>query len=328
MPAQMPDKQINVPIFRMLGSDPIYQYDASLGDNGQGVFTLEPSFSHAGGNPDWVRWFFRQMEQNPSLSFAYAQVGQENNFGWDRIKNGYIDQIKYLKRIADKKNIRIEKLCDSAAWFRRTFPITPPSSTIAMEDWQQKGNSSIWYNCKNYRANLIIHDDEWRLRDIHLFDENYHEPYLKDSATTDAIAYDTLPIMDGFLWSAKNSPAGVTISDRDGQPLRITGISTVHKIDGEILKVTSPLIDGKTFDLTLFEDRMEFCIPESTDYRLCFNWPANPDKPVLNGDCVNYIHHDYRYAIRFINGETEFKDGHLLVSPLGKTPIVMSFSHG
>ena len=59
MPAQHADAQIPVPVFRMLGSDPIYQYDAADNGNGQEVITLEPVYTGAkggGGVPVWVRW--------------------------------------------------------------------------------------------------------------------------------------------------------------------------------------------------------------------------------------------------------------------------------
>lgn len=50
MPAQTEKGQVPVPVFRMLGSDPIYQYDSGLGGNGQGVITLEPVYNNAGAN--------------------------------------------------------------------------------------------------------------------------------------------------------------------------------------------------------------------------------------------------------------------------------------
>lgn len=58
-PAQSDGMQINTPIFRMLGSDPIYQYDFGLDLNMgatdiQGVVTLEPVYtgnSGGGGVP-------------------------------------------------------------------------------------------------------------------------------------------------------------------------------------------------------------------------------------------------------------------------------------
>ena len=50
MPAQHAAAQIPVPIFRMLGSDPIRQYDIGLGSSRQGVVTLEPVYSFGGGD--------------------------------------------------------------------------------------------------------------------------------------------------------------------------------------------------------------------------------------------------------------------------------------
>ncbi len=50
MPAQTQEGQIPVPVFRMLGSDPIYQYDTGLGHSIQGVITLEPVYGDAGGS--------------------------------------------------------------------------------------------------------------------------------------------------------------------------------------------------------------------------------------------------------------------------------------
>ena len=89
-PAQTKEEQINIPVFRMLGSDPIRQYDCGLvgSNNGQGVITLECYLplnipdTLGGSNENWVRWFFEQMDKYESLTFGYAQAGQENPFPW------------------------------------------------------------------------------------------------------------------------------------------------------------------------------------------------------------------------------------------------------
>ena len=83
MPAQTRAGQIDVPLFRMLGSDPIYQMP-----NARGIFSLEPVYPRAGGSPKWVGWFMNQMTRQPCLAFAYTQAGQENSFGWDAMKKG------------------------------------------------------------------------------------------------------------------------------------------------------------------------------------------------------------------------------------------------
>ena len=50
MPAQNLENQIPVPVFRMLGSDPIHQYDNGLGGNVQRVVSLEPVYTKGGGD--------------------------------------------------------------------------------------------------------------------------------------------------------------------------------------------------------------------------------------------------------------------------------------
>ncbi|MCA9240799.1 MAG: hypothetical protein KDA37_11390, partial [Planctomycetales bacterium] len=58
MPAQSAAGQINVPVFRMLGSDPIYQYGRA-----GAITSLEPVYGHAGGSPEWVDWFLNSLTQ-------------------------------------------------------------------------------------------------------------------------------------------------------------------------------------------------------------------------------------------------------------------------
>ena len=86
MPAQTKEEQIPAPLFRMLGSDQVYQYDFGMDrDSGaagvQGVITLEPVYcgnSGGGGVPKWVDWYLRENFNGECLSFGYTQAGQGN----------------------------------------------------------------------------------------------------------------------------------------------------------------------------------------------------------------------------------------------------------
>ena len=84
MPAQNSENQIPVPVFRMLGSDPIYQYDSGLGSERQGVVSLEPVYTKGGGDTTWVNWYFNQFVEGECTEFAYVQAGQENSFTWEK----------------------------------------------------------------------------------------------------------------------------------------------------------------------------------------------------------------------------------------------------
>ena len=75
MPAQTEEGQIPVPIFRMLGSDPIYQYDDGLGQERQGVISLEPVYEKAGMDRRWVDYFLESIVDQPCLAFKLCASG-------------------------------------------------------------------------------------------------------------------------------------------------------------------------------------------------------------------------------------------------------------
>lgn len=212
MPAQTAEGQIPVPVFRMLGSDPIYQYDAADYGYGQSVITLEPVYTGAaggGGSPEWVRWFFDTNFNVPQLSFGYTQVGQENSFGWERLSAGLTDQIALLADWSREGRVRVETLAESGAWFKERYPVTPASSIIGLEDWRKSGKQSLWYCSRFFRVNLLKDGARFCLRDVHLFDERYEERYLRDVCETEECWYDTLPVMDAGRWSDGNVRPGI-----------------------------------------------------------------------------------------------------------------------
>lgn len=88
MPAQNAENQIPVPIFRMLGSDPIHQYDSGLGGDHQRVVSLEPVYEGGGGDADWCQWYFDAFVDGAAMGYGYTQVGQENSFTWKRMAKG------------------------------------------------------------------------------------------------------------------------------------------------------------------------------------------------------------------------------------------------
>lgn len=58
-----------------------------------------------------------------------------------------------------------------------------------------------------------------RFRDIHLFDEHVPSDYLTKRCTSSRCLFDTLPIVDGFRWSSKQTVAGLRLRDSDGKEL-------------------------------------------------------------------------------------------------------------
>lgn len=216
IPAQTRAEQIPVPVFRMLGSDPIYQYDDGFtgGYNMadcQAVQTLEPVWP-CGADPDWVDWYLKNNFQTPSLGFAYTQAGQENSFGWDRIGTPLRMQFEKIKALWDRGDAVVETLGATGQWFQSAYQETPATAVTFLEDWRSTENQSVWYDCKYYRANLYSDGNAVWFRDIHLFDENRTDRYLSEPCTVDDAVYDALPVMDGYRWSRDALRAGIYIS--------------------------------------------------------------------------------------------------------------------
>ncbi len=84
-PAQTKEQQINTPVFRLLGPDPIHNYDnhkyfESCKEKIATLYTLEPAWP-IGRDEEVIKWFKKSYFENEDLGFSYAQIGQENSFG-------------------------------------------------------------------------------------------------------------------------------------------------------------------------------------------------------------------------------------------------------
>ncbi|MBN1343108.1 MAG: hypothetical protein JXQ73_10535 [Phycisphaerae bacterium] len=279
MPAQDAANQIPVPIFRMLGSDPIYQYDVSLGSGSQSVVSLEPAYKDGGGSPTWVRWFFDFTVNAPCLALAYAQVGQENAFTWAKIDKGYSDQIALLAELAKAGKVRVETLADSGTWFRDRFKITPATAVTVMKDWKGQGRKTVWYNSRFYRANMLWEGERFRIRDVHLFDEDYAERYLTRPVTSANCTYDTLPVVDGYLWSTKDVLAGIRLVKMEpggGFSEMTGGEPVVEELNATDLQVTWPVKGGGRLVVGCESDAMSFSLAGggADGWAMALGWAA------------------------------------------------------
>ncbi len=279
MPAQTEAGQIPVPVFRMLGSDPIYQYDCGgPGAESQCVITLEPICREGGGNPRWVKWFFESMFDEPALTFNYVQAGQENSFTWDlnnfywpEMKKGLEMQFPLLDSLRKQNKIRVETLETSGKWFKDHFSVTPATSLSALTDHRNEGRKTVWFNSRYYRTNLFWEGTSFRFRDIHLFDERYESDYLTKAGTSTKCVYMTLPLVDGFLWSTVDEYAGLRIVgiDATGTSKELSfGAPVVTEMPNETLRVECGTDSGEKFTMTFYETGFEIVGPKGFPWKM------------------------------------------------------------
>lgn len=310
MPAQTAENQIPVPVFRMLGSDPIYQYDHSIGGGRQGVESLEPVYPRSGMDKAWVEYLLESVVNQPALAFNYTQAGQENSFTWQAMQKGLEMQIPLFDSLRKSDKIRVETLRQSGTWFKENFDVTPATAVTTLTDIRGEGNKSVWFNSRYYRANLLWEGDSFRFRDIHLFDEMFESQYFKQAGTGNQFFYFTLPVVDGNRWSTVDRKAGLRVMQLadSGKTEVLFNDPVVRERGKEVLEVECSDRSGNVFTIAFSEGQFEVaCQAIGDDFDWVLELTTAPDaelpfcsidKKVLEAEFNNF-----NYAIGCTEGE-------------------------
>lgn len=271
MPAQHEENQIPVPVFRMLGSDPVRQYDKGLGSKIQGVVTLEPVYKYGGGDSTWVNWYFKEFVEGESMEYSYVQTGQENSFTWEAMAKGFEIQLPLIARLRDEKKIQVETLAESGNWFKDHYKVTPATSVTVNNDLKGSNRKTVWFDSRFYRANILWEDGIMRFRDIHIFNENLPSRYLSQTATSNECLFFTLPFVDGYSWSSSPEIAGLrfkaVVNGKEIMPEG--GDPVITNPEPGILHISWPL---KSFNGTMIIDLDEQQIKMKIEGAVNYTW--------------------------------------------------------
>ena len=312
-PAQSRGNMIDVPVFRMLGSDPILQYDLGLDVSGgagvQGVVSLEPVYTGnlgGGGVPRWVDWYLSENYSGRCLSFGYAQAGQENSFGWDGMRAGLEYQYAKFAEMCAAGKLEVETLGESGRWYKQTYAETPASVVAAADDMNGSGRRSVWYSSKFYRVNIYAEGGRFWIRDIHLFREDYKERYLGGVCDSNSLTYDNLPVVDGYRFSGHGIRAGLYPVTDGGERLLYSEMLYEEKDGAAFVTFTGTPCGDVTFILN--EDnitvRKTGQHPLSLEYRYD---PEAADKYIdvtdIAPESISLRYNNFNYSIAVTAGE-------------------------
>ena len=310
MPAQNAENQIPVPIFRMLGSDPIYQYDTGLEHDRQGVISMEPVYPRSGGSEPWVDWYMKNFVEGEPMQYAYVQVGQENSFIWKDVKQGFEYQMPLFAKLRDQGKIKVETLAETAAWFKENFKVTPATSVTVNTDYDGGTKKTVWFNSKNYRINLLWEDNTLRFRDIHLFDESIESSYLENKLESNQALFFTQPFVDGYLWSTAQKLAGLRFKqEKNGKIISLKGEDPIitNPQEGK-LEVLWPLQDDNgTIKIEIDEDKTQITLEgrKSLDWFLELTVAKTDDLPFqsIEDDKIESLYQGKTYTVSALNGK-------------------------
>ena len=252
MPANTPDGQLDIPMFRLLGPDPIYNFEQDVRSGLQGVYTLEPSWL-IGRNEKWISWFFGCLTEEDSLG-----AGME-------------PQLKHLKKLRQEGKVRIETMADSSAWFKRAYRLTPPMTFQASGDWDTERNlSAQWYACSNYRLGFLGEEGHLRIRDFFLYRQEYPSRYLNAPMDNAKSNFDALPVLFPQIWTDRKGTGQrpfIRLTDENGQePLGKIVYQALDELTAQAV-LSEEKSGARLACFTMHPDRVLL----EGDYRLCFD---------------------------------------------------------
>ncbi len=313
-PAVEAKNQISTPIFRLLGQDPVYYYDNQI----PYPDTMEPVWP-SGQSEIFVDRFLDMIAQAPTQSIAYAQLGQENSFGWQQMSKAYPMQMDKLAKVLRDGGLVVETMGETGRRFKHSFKSTPTQAQVMLKD--PFGNDhapqrTVWYQSKYYRGNLHIRDNQFYLRDLHVYNDRFPQPYLTDPARQHGIEQRMLAVLDGYHWSDNEVCAGrrgvramgrFVLIGEDGRdtPLEMAGLPTVSET-GSMLQTSVPLSGGGKFVCAFREREIAFSLvgaPSRARLGLTFEWVADRStlREVSPGR-LNYRFRDFDYDVHVANG--------------------------
>ena len=308
LPAVDIGNQINIPVFRMLGSCPINQYDCKIGENGQEVFTLEPAY---GPNRKWVEKLFSNMFDNIPFDYSFIQVGQENSFGWPRTHESYKLQMQMLAEYTRRGQVDLATLGEIGDWYQEKYQMTAPVGVVAVKDPAKAERQSFWYNSKQYRVNFILEESNLLLRDLHVFSDNYLERYFNKQCITANMTADALPVIEGFLWMNELANPNLRLEVFEDDIWRSPVISTVKNNDKQLV-VSAEFID---YNWTFEENQLECKVKDDKKWRLlipCHNRVFTG----INRNNLSFTYEGFNYEISIIGAKNIIRrEQNLVIEP-------------
>lgn len=308
-PAQHKEMQVDIPIFRLLGPCPIHNYDGQKYCSEElkkawtyaaTVFTLEPG-CNLGKTPEAVKWILDSYFSEESLGFAYAQIGQENSFYI--FGDSTIQSLKMqIDQLIARGDVKFMKMKDTGESFKTQYPdLTPPTSVVASDNFDTTDVQSIYYDCKNYTANLFRFEDKIFLRSLYLFDERVSDIYNERICDTFDAVYENLPIVDTATIPSEFKKENGLMIDTDGKTF------VTEKIADGVLKVSF----GEDY-VIFYEDKMEIKAKKLTFY-------ANSTKALcdISSDSLTFNYKGTKYTVSIEGGSVTRNGENVEVSFLG-----------
>ena len=168
---------------------------------------------------------------------------------------------------------------------------TPPSVTAGLKNPGGEDVQSVYYQCRNYVADIFRDGSRVFIRAFYLFDENVPEHYIENTCDSFYALYENLPLVDTVVWSEGiREGIGLTLDKSGGE------------LSYEYLSDTSVKI--------LWKDKYVIFTPEGIETsgisEMTYD-PMNSEAEIeAGGHRINYRYKGSRYGL-LTNGDVTYE---------------------
>ena len=243
----------------------------------------------------------------------------ENSFGWTEygVNVGYNCQLEELKRYVDRGQVEVETLGDTGRRFLADHAENCAQTQVALDDWMGQGRRSVWYNCKNYRANLYQEGNRFYIRDIHKMCDGFAEDHISTASTNWNELLFTPPVVDAYLFRTNDAPGMLAFTGQaTGMTPRATGPNE--------LEVACAYADG-TFTLVRFDEGGITVFGMPLEIKMNDEWRRNHG---FSPGRINLVFKDFRYAVGYDGRLTQTRDGYRIEPENGRIRFDLSIKDG
>lgn len=298
-PAGSLETQVNVPMFRLLGPDPINNYDYgkyASPECGRGPYTMEVVYPKTTGrDPKITDWYYKSFFTNEDLGFSYVQIGQENSFALYDIIEPLEMQIKKALML---EGVKIEKMCDTGRAFKENYKTTPATSVCALDNWDSTDCQSVYYDCKNYTANIMRSGENTFIRALYLFDDRIKDYYTDKVCSTFDAVYENLPIVDTAYQKGEGDGGFGILIDTDAIPF-----NAIKTADGELT------VSWNDRSVVFKENEINI-----NNCKLSFSHQMNNTKISVTDSSIEYEYKGVKYSLEILGANVKEVDGTIYIS--------------
>ena len=120
---------------------------------------------------DYFERLVRLYGEKHGNQFGQVVVGLESDLVPETYRGEFDRQMKVIKSLKEGEEFDVLTMREFSEWYRREFNLSPAHKI--------EENNVVWYQSPYYRVGVRFEDQETKIFDLRVYNENFEEPYYK-----------------------------------------------------------------------------------------------------------------------------------------------------